>query len=190
MTHIVYIHGANSSSASFNYIESKIKSKEKTKIDYNSSYGFASNLEYMIEELSSHKKIFIIAHSLGGIYALHLYKHLPVIGALTISTPYSGSSMADWARYMFPNYKLFKEVGTKSTPITDAKDIKLDIPWTQLVSTTGRVPWMIPNNDGVVTIRSQKSRTDMELIELPYNHYDIMCAPETVKIIKEKILYK
>ena len=95
--------------------------------------------------------------------------------------------MADWARYMFPNYKLFKEIGTKSIPVTEGKKITVNIPWTQLVSTTGRVPWMIPNNDGVVTIRSQKSRTDMEVIELPYNHYDIMCAPETVKIIKETL---
>lgn len=188
MAKIVYIHGANSSSASFNYIKVKVKTKNSISMDYNSNYGFYSNLEYMIDTLSSYEKIFIIAHSLGGIYALHLYKHLPIIGAVTISTPYNGSSMADWARYMFPNYKLFKDVGLKSPPIIEGKEIKVNVPWIQLISTTGRVPWMFPNNDGVVTIHSQKARDDMEQIELPYNHYDIMSAPETVDIIKERIL--
>lgn len=186
MPHIVFIHGANSSSASFNYIKTKIKPKNQTSIDYQSVYGFDSNLEYMLDVLSPYKKLFIIAHSLGGIYALHLSNKLPVVGAVTISTPYNGSSLADWARYMFPNYKLFKDVGTKSNPVNTGKEIKINIPWTQLVSTTGRVPWMLPNNDGVVTIRSQTSRPDMELIELPYNHYDIMCAPDTVSIIKDR----
>lgn len=184
--HIVYIHGANSTGASFNYIKTKLKNDNNTTINYQSVYGFYSNLEYMLDILADKGKLFLVGHSLGGLYCLHISEKLPVSGAVTISTPYNGSSMADWARYMFPNYRLLKDVGTASNPVNEGRDIKPDIPWTQVVSVSGRVPWMFPNNDGVVTIRSQKSRDDMEIIELPYNHYDIMCVPETVDVIKEK----
>jgi len=187
MTHYVFLHGANSSSNSFNYIASQLQlnAKDFTKIDYKSSDGFYTNLEQIANQLSTKNKLFVIGHSLGGIYALHLTKLVNVIGGVTIGTPFSGSSLADWAKFMIPTYQLFRDVGTSSHPITMGKEINITVPWTQLVSTKGRVPWMIPNNDGVVTIRSQKSRQDMTHIELPYNHYEIMCAPETPKLIAE-----
>jgi len=181
MPHYVFIHGANSSSDSFNYIISNIKPKNSTIIDYDSANGFFPNLEMMANKIPKDKKIFLVSHSLGGIYSVHLTNIFNVVGAVSISTPYSGSSLADWARFMIPNYQLFRDVGTKSQPIITAQDIKITIPWIQLVSTKGRVPWMVPDNDGVVTIQSQKSRTDMTHIPLPYNHYDIMCSPEVVK---------
>lgn len=187
MVHYVFLHGANSSSNSFNYIASQLQlnSKEFTKIDYKSSNGFYPNLEHIANTIASKGKIFLVGHSLGGIYALHLSKLVDVAGAVTIGTPFSGSSLADWAKIMIPAYQLFHDVGTMSHPIVMGNEIQITVPWTQLVSSKGRVPWMIPNNDGVVTLRSQMSRNDMTHVLLPYNHYEIMCAPETPKLISE-----
>ena len=187
MAHYVFLHGANSSSNSFNYVISQLQlnTKDFTKIDYKSSDGFYFNLENMMKKLSNKDKLFMVGHSLGGIYALHLSTLVDVVAGITIGTPFSGSSLADWARFMIPNYQLFRDVGRNSHPIIMGKEININVPWTQLISTKGRVPWMLADNDGVVTIRSQKSRNDMTHIELPYNHYEIMCAPETPSIIQK-----
>lgn len=187
MAHYVFLHGANSSSNSFNYIISQLQLNKKdfTVIDYKSADGFYVNLEIMMNKLSNKNNLFMVGHSLGGIYALHLTSLVDVVGAMTIGTPFSGSSLADWAKFMMPHYQLFRDVGTCSHPIYMGKEININVPWTQLVSTKGRVPWMLADNDGVVTIRSQKSRNDMNYVELPYNHYEIMCAQETPKLIYE-----
>jgi hypothetical protein len=41
-------------------------------------------------------------------------------------------------------------------------------------------------NDGVVTIASQKHHADMELIEVDYNHYEVVLSDQVVKLIKER----
>jgi hypothetical protein len=42
-------------------------------------------------------------------------------------------------------------------------------------------------NDGVVTIASQKHHEDMELVEVDYNHYEVVLSDVVVDIIKERI---
>jgi hypothetical protein len=186
MAHYVLIHGANSSGNSFNYILSQLElnKKDYTKIQYKSSDGFFFNLEQMAHKVKDKENIIVVGHSLGGLYALHLTKLVNVVSGISISTPFNGSSLADWAKFMMPNYQLWHDIGTNSHPVIMGKEITIDIPWTQIVSTKGRVPWIVPDNDGVVTIRSQKSRNDMKFIELPYNHYEIMCVPQTLEVIK------
>lgn len=185
MIHYVFIHGANSSTNSFNYIISQLELSEKdyTRIDYSSIDGFYENLSKMEEKLGKKKKLFIIGHSLGGLYAIHLSQKVDCMGGMCIATPHNGSSLADWMRFMNPKSKLLQDVGTMGLPVLEAKQIVLDMPWIHVVTTRGRVPWMIPDNDGVITIRSQKSRNDVNYVELPYNHFEVMCVPETVTII-------
>jgi hypothetical protein len=42
-------------------------------------------------------------------------------------------------------------------------------------------------NDGVVTISSQKHHADMELVEVEYNHYEVVLSDEVVSLIKERV---
>jgi hypothetical protein len=42
-------------------------------------------------------------------------------------------------------------------------------------------------NDGVVTISSQKHHADMELVEVEYNHYEVVLSDEVVGLIKERV---
>jgi hypothetical protein len=42
-------------------------------------------------------------------------------------------------------------------------------------------------NDGVVTIASQKHHEDMELVEVDYNHYEVVLSDVVVKLIKERV---
>ena len=69
-------------------------------LEYNSRDGFDNNFNCMIKELDHLDQMFFICHSLGGIYALHLadYFRDRVLGAVTLSTPYGGAEMADYAK--------------------------------------------------------------------------------------------
>ena len=67
---LVYIHGANATAQSWNYIQCKCG--EGITVSYDSALGFKNNLTRITEELSILDEIEFVAHSLGGIYAIHL----------------------------------------------------------------------------------------------------------------------
>jgi pimeloyl-ACP methyl ester carboxylesterase len=183
---LVYIHGASATSDSFNFIRSKIG--KGIDINYDSRNGFKNNLEEMIEQLKDVNDMAFIAHSLGGIYALHIANALPeqVVGAVTLSTPYGGAEVAEYAKYFLPFSRLMRDIGPNSWAFEQADKIKIQHPWTNVVTVKGQSPFMLAHNDGVVTIDSQKHHIDMELVEVDYNHYEVVLAEPVVKIIKER----
>ena len=127
---LVYIHGASATSESFNYIRQRI-GEDDIVIDYDSRHGFENNLNKMKEILAKVKNIFFVAHSLGGVYALHLANLMPkqVLGAVTLSTPYGGAEVADVAKYFLPYSRLMKDIGPKSWAMSHIDNIELQHPW-------------------------------------------------------------
>jgi pimeloyl-ACP methyl ester carboxylesterase len=186
---VVYIHGANASGESFNYIRDQLKIDNEIVLEYDSSNGFDNNLDMMKSTLVDYDNVLFVCHSLGGIYAVHLAHYLKskVLGAITISTPYGGSKAADYAKFFLPFSRLLHDIGPRSKPIKDSQKIKIVHPWLNIVTTRGNCPWLTEDNDGVVTIESMKHRKDMEYIELPLNHYEVVISKETAKIINKKI---
>tara|TARA_B100000575_G_scaffold271488_1_gene252822 strand:+ start:27 stop:698 length:672 start_codon:yes stop_codon:yes gene_type:complete len=184
---VIWLHGANQSGLSFQYLRSLTCFKNELVVEYDTSHKFKDNLEMLSNEIVKVRgPYFMIGHSLGGLYALHLTKHVDVAGAVSISTPFAGSWTADWARFFVPKYQLFRDVGRRSIPIKESQDIKLRVDWTQIVSTKGNVPYHGSKNDGVCTIKSMKSRKDMELIEVPHTHFEVMCSDLVVEIILDR----
>ena len=184
---LVYIHGASATSESFNYIRSKLG--DGIAVNYDSRNGFENNLEAIKEQIGKTKNVFFIAHSLGGIYSLHLANAIPkqVIGAVTLSTPYGGAEVADVAKYFLPFSRLMRDIGPSSWVMKQANNIKIQHPWTNVVTVRGQSPFMTEANDGVVTISSMKHHADMELVEVDYNHYEVVLSDQIVDIIKERI---
>jgi pimeloyl-ACP methyl ester carboxylesterase len=184
---IVYIHGASASSESFNYIREHIGGNDAV-VNYDSRNGFENNLADIKKQLGSTRDIFFVAHSLGGIYALHLANAIPdqVLGAVTLSTPYGGAEVADFAKFFLPFSRLLRDIGPRSWVMQQANKIKIQHPWTNIVTVKGQSPFMTEPNDGVVTIASQQHHTDMELIEVSYNHYEVVLSELVVNIIKER----
>jgi pimeloyl-ACP methyl ester carboxylesterase len=184
---IVYIHGASATSESFTYIRSKLG--KGIDINYDSRNGFKNNLAEIIEQLADVPDMAFIAHSLGGIYALHVANAMPeqVVGAVTLSTPYGGAEVAEYAKYFLPFSRLMRDIGPNSWAFEQADRIKIQHPWTNVVTVKGQSPFMLAHNDGVVTIASQKHHEDMELVEVDYNHYEVVLAEPVVKIIKERV---
>jgi len=184
---LVYIHGASATSESFNFLRSKLG--KGIDINYDSRNGFENNLADIIAQLKDVKDIAFIAHSLGGIYALHVANAMPdqVVGAVTLSTPYGGAEVADYAKYFLPFSRLMRDIGPNSWAFKQADKIKIQHPWTNIVTVKGQSAFMLAHNDGVVTVASQKHHIDMELLEVDYNHYEVVLAEPVVKIIKERI---
>jgi pimeloyl-ACP methyl ester carboxylesterase len=184
---LVYIHGANATSESFNYIRSKIGSG--IDINYDSRNGFENNLNDMLAQLKDVNDLAFVAHSLGGVYALHIANALPnnVSGAVTISTPYGGAEVADYVQYFLPFSRLMRDIGPSSWAMRQADKIKIQHPWTNIVTVKGQSPFMHEPNDGVVTIASQKHHDDMELVEVEYNHYEVVLSDAVIDIIKKRI---
>ena len=184
---LVYIHGASATSESFNHIRSKIG--KGIDINYDSRNGFENNLNDMLTTLKGIKDIAFVAHSLGGIYSLHLANAIPtqVLGAVTLSTPYGGAEVAEVAKFFLPFSRLMRDIGPSSWVMKQANKIKIQHPWTNVVTVKGQSPFMADANDGVVTIASQKHHEDMELVEVEYNHYEVVLAEPVIKIIKERL---
>jgi len=184
---LVYIHGASATSESFNYIRGKLG--KGIDINYDSRNGFENNLNEMQAQLEGVNDIAFIAHSLGGVYAIHLANAIPtqVLGAVTLSTPYGGAEVAEMVKYFLPFSRLMRDIGPSSWAMKQADRIKIQHPWTNIVTVKGQSPFMHEPNDGVVTIASQRHHEDMELIEVDYNHYEVVLAESVVKIIKERV---
>jgi len=189
MSKIVYIHGANSTSISFSYIKEKLGNHDYLDLSYSSNYSFKSNLTELAEQVKSIGECYLIGHSLGGLYAIHLSQVAKIKKGITIATPFAGSATADWARFLLPQFQLFRDVGKRSEPVVESLNIKLNVPWTQIVTTTGSVPWHGTKNDGVVTLASMTARSDVDYKYVEHNHYEVMCSDTTVEIIKDCLKY-
>lgn len=186
---IIYIHGANSSHETFNHIREHVRGDDYA-VDYSCQKHFADNLERLADTIGLFKdKIFFIGHSLGGLYALHLYERFRdrVVGAVTISTPFGGSEVAQLLKWVLPGDPLLQDIAPSAWPVRSSRKIRIDIPWTNVVSTVGGAKWVGGENDGVVTLSSMKFRSDMELIEVPINHYEVVLHAKTIAIIKDRI---
>jgi pimeloyl-ACP methyl ester carboxylesterase len=187
---IVYIHGNRASAESFNFIRTQLPHHQAILLEYDSEDGFYHNHEKMIDELEGINDIFFVAHSLGGIHALHLTNQAPerVRGGVTLSTPYGGSEIAEFAKYFFPFSQVLKDIHPRSNPIVEAHSFTALPPWTNVVSVRGDSPLIGAANDGVVTRSSMRHRDDIRLVEVQSNHYEVVLSKETLAVIKEAIM--
>lgn len=186
---LVYLHGHGASNDSFNYIRSQVTGYDEICISYDSSSGFATNKKAMVSRLAGEGEIFIIAHSLGGLYALHLADALSeqVIGAVTMATPYGGSESALALNFFMPA-QIYKDIHPAAFPITSGKEIILHGKmWTAIISTKGHSQLMMAANDGIVTLDSMRARNGARFIEVPSNHHEVVQSRQSVEIIKNAI---
>jgi pimeloyl-ACP methyl ester carboxylesterase len=140
----------------------------------------------MLRQLDGVDDVFFIAHSLGGIHALHLAHEMGerVLGGVTLSTPYGGSEVAEMMACMLPFSQVLRDIQPRSTPIRSAKSIPINVPWTNLVSVAGGTPLIPAPNDGVVTLHSMRHRSDIQSIDVDCNHFEIVLNPDALAIIR------
>jgi pimeloyl-ACP methyl ester carboxylesterase len=186
---LVYIHGATASERSFAFIQKSLRAKDPIYLNYEKDSSASNNLEEMIEILSNEDgPFFVVAHSLGGVYATYLQQEFGAIqGVVSLATPFNGSEIATWGSMLNPTYQLFKDITTHSSFIRNSRKIEIKCPWLQIVTTVGDVPWITGANDGIVTQSSMTCRNDVEYDEVDRNHYEIVLSKRVVDIIKKRV---
>jgi len=182
---LIYIHGATASERSFAFIQKSIRTKNPVYLNYNKEGYAKDNLAEMIAILDDTEgPFFIVAHSLGGVYATYLQQHFDSVkGVVSLATPFNGSELATWGTIFNPHYQLFKDISPNSEFIRYSRKIDIECPWMQVVTTVGDVPWIQGTNDGIVTRSSMTCRDDVEYTEVDRNHYEIVLSQRVVDVI-------
>jgi len=192
-----FIHGANATPTSFNYIKESLERDPELNeykfvdIIYDCQENLKSIISVLARSAPKDKQLYIIGHSLGGVVAVGVSQKIiqfdmPVSlrGVITMSSPFGGSESADYLRWLYPQYHLFRSISTTSRVITDLKSVGAVVPTLSLVTTSGNNPLFSSANDGVVTVASQRALKKSVYVEMPYNHFEVLVSTETVQHIK------
>jgi pimeloyl-ACP methyl ester carboxylesterase len=185
---IVLIHGANQTSGTFEYMRHALPGFDYINLEWSPVKEFNDNLADMTAVLDNHGPVYVVGHSMGGIYAAHLSQQADVIGGATIATPWGGSKAADWAKMVLPAFQVYKDVSTRATPITQAQTLDLPGHWTNYVTTRGNVPGLGGDNDCVLTVKSMTARTDIYTKYIDATHYEIVLNNELIHSLAKNFL--
>lgn len=188
---VVYLHGLNSSSKIFNHIYSQLPEHEAVFIDYETFNSMEESYKFIISKLDDNHEFTLIGHSLGGLiaYLIHSRDNGFIVNSLiTLSSPFAGSEHARLLRWMYPGYKVLADLSPKSsiikeinTPVT--KRTKM----LSLISVNGSIPLISDQNDGIVTVASQRATPAKKKVEIKANHFEIVQDVKTIKEIKKFI---
>lgn len=190
MKTVWYVHGANSSPVSFNYITSKLPKHTSRPFSYGPEESLDDISQRLVEAIQSSKgKVSLIGHSLGGIVAFLAAFGIKdkVDKIVTMSTPFGGVKYANTLKMFFPKYLLLKQLHTGSDHIHHVLKHDVIVPTLTLISTSGHVPLIAEPNDGVVEISSQAALRNATAQEIELNHFEILLSPDTVKHIRKFI---
>ena len=188
MKRIIWIHGLSSTSKIFNYLRLSLPKHKAILIDYDSHRSIENVIEEIVINVPPDEPFSLVCHSLGGIYGKLIASRYEVNieNIVTISTPFGGSDTADTIKWFYPSMKIFKDIGSNSSILREARE-QSDVPHTALISITGNLPIISELNDGIVTINSQKAVQADKFIEIPSNHFEILQDPTTVREVKKII---
>lgn len=180
MSDIFAIHGAFSTPRMFSYLKSQLSEHTWHFLDYRDQI---SDVETIIE--AAKKKIFsdkvhVIGHSMGGLMALALANEPWAKSVVTIATPLAGLDFNLVATYLSRSHFL-SEISQNSKFIKQIHQKKYTIPVLHLITTQGYNPYMFEQNDGVVTLRSQKKWSCGTVAEIDANHSEVLLHEKTVE---------
>lgn len=182
----VFIHGANASKVSWNWIGSQVNPHRR--LTWGMLTDPATNIEEMEAELPD--QCILVGHSMGGLYAWHLANRNPnkVVHGVSVGTPFGGSIQASvWKMFNLavPWLTMLSrmEPWTMQTRLLDPA-----VPWTNVITTHGFDLFGVGANDGVVTVASQQELHNIEKeITLDYGHNEVLQSPELAKIILDLV---
>lgn len=186
MKTILYIHGAFATPGSFRRIKENLPDHEAILLQYTVSDDINDVVNACVKLLKeSGKRVSIIAHSLGGVLGSRIAQKSQLVDrTVTMSTPFGGSRAADMMKWFNP-HPMFETISSNSAILRHMYSEPAGSPTLSLVTTEGQNPMMNEDNDGVVSIKSQTAWNEPEYVSVPFNHFEVLLADETITIIKE-----
>lgn len=183
---IVYLHGLNCSSKIFSFLHEKLPDHTPHFIDYQSHQSIEDSYEDVIKLLPK-KPFHLVGHSLGGVigYLIATRTKLPLKKLVSISSPFGGSSQAGILRWLYPDFKVLKDIASSSKLMREVATATNTKPFLSLVSTAGALPFMTGANDGVVTYESMTAIPASKRVELNANHFEAVQDMNGVAAITE-----
>ncbi len=187
--HIVYIHGANASPHSFNYIKERLPRHTSTDVVYDAREPLDEIIDLAEATILSDvdQPYHIVAHSLGGIIAVALSqrsKHM-IQSVMTMSTPFGGSEAATAASVLMPFNTFLKNISTRSPTLREIVSTGPVVPTLNIITTAGATMFEHRPNDGVVTIESQQAFIGTSTVQVGLNHFEVLLSPVVVQRIEE-----
>jgi hypothetical protein len=190
MKTVLYIHGMNSTSKTFNHIISCFPLHEVITVNYNSALPIENSYLYILSKIPKHKPICIVGHSLGGLLGYLIdYRDncADVTHLVTISAPFHGSPQARVMKWLYPTYQVLSDLSPDSSIMSEIEQSKPKCSMLSLISTRGNNPLIPEQNDGIVTIRSQQATPAKKKIQVAANHFEIIQDSRTVSEINKFI---
>lgn len=192
MKKIVYIHGLNSSGTIFNHIISKLPEHESILLDYESFDSIEDTYPKLIGKMPKNEDVSIIAHSLGGLFAFLVASRkndIKVDRIATLSTPYAGSDHARMLKWVYPSFKILGDLSPRSAVMQEIQKSTMRAKCLALISIKGNLPLINEENDGVVTLASQRKAPTKKQIEIDSSHFEIVQDEKAINELR-KFLFK
>lgn len=187
---IVYIHGLNCTSRIFNYIHDRLPEHDAILINYESTGRVEDSYNSIIAKIPKDVPITIISHSLGGILG-HLIatrdNQINVKKLITMSTPFGGSALAGLLKWIYPHYQILKDITPSCAIMREVNELSARCEFLSFVTTKNGTPYISGDNDGVVTIKSQKSCFPTQRVMVDSNHFEVVQDKNVFRTIKNFI---
>lgn len=180
---IIFIHGANASNTSWNWIGSQVK--DHIRLDWSMVSDPEMNLQAMEARLPD-EPCMVVGHSMGGLYAWHLADRNPdkIVKGLSFGTPWGGSIQASIWKMFNVNIPWLRMLSRIEPWTAQPRMLEPPVPWTNVVTTHGFDLFGVGANDGVVTVTSQRELFEPhEELTLDYGHNEVLQSPELVDLI-------
>jgi pimeloyl-ACP methyl ester carboxylesterase len=183
---ILAIHGAWSSSASFNYLKLKMKNKVWQYIDYDHTVDDWDNILKKTVDVSVEPYV-AIGHSLGGMIALHMSRDINCKGIVTMASPLGGLDLNLIQLYLSRS-TLISSIVKNSKQVEEIQNLSFDhLPVLHLIANKGYNPFIYEANDGVLPLKVQTAWSCGTMVEISANHYEILQSEATAEAITQFI---
>lgn len=179
---IIAIHGAWSSSTSFNYLRTQIRGHWHC-VDYDHERDTMWEIIHRANAAVT-KPCVVIGHSLGGIAALHTYDQHMVQGIITLASPLAGLELNLLQIYLSRS-RLITQIAADTHLIRDMKRREYAKPVLHLIANRGFNPFIYEDSDGVLPRKIQTGWSCGHMVPVETNHYEMLQHHDTVQHIRD-----
>jgi len=192
---IIYVHGALASKRSWDYVHKKVRTlvrRVPTEIFFEYDLKIVQS-EEIVDALvkvinSTPDDVTLVGHSYGGVLGVAAARKVTEksIKLITLAAPFAGIKLT------LPIFNVestfFKNISSKNEFMKNVKSNGLACRTISFITNKSSSEWLLGENDGVITRRSQcffQNDPMSELINIEANHFEILTSDQVVNKLIE-----